>query len=99
MSVTQVRVLVAFLTGHARVLKHLKYMKLSSTDVCRICGWEEETAEHILCYCGGLEVRRRRYFGSLDGKMNPTELFGYTLHNIYDFLKGIEIVKEEYNLG
>jgi ribonuclease HI len=99
MSVVQVRVLVAFLSGHARVLKHLKNMNLSSTDLCRICEEEEETAEHILCNCRGLENRRRRFFGCLNGQLNPTSLLEFKLHEIYDFLKGISIVKDEYNLG
>jgi hypothetical protein len=99
MSVVQVRVLVAFLTGHARVLKHLRKMNLSNTDLCRICEAETETAQHILCECSGLENRRRRYFGSLNSQLNPTALFRFQLHTIYDFLKGIGIVKEEYNLG
>ena len=99
MSVVQVRVLVAFLSGHARVLKHLKNMNLSNTDLCRICEEEDETAEHILCFCRGLENRRRRHFGCLNGQINPTALIEFKLHEIYEFLKGISIVKEEYNLG
>ena len=98
MSVRKVRVLVAFLTGHARVQKHLHRMGIRGSSICRICHEEEETAMHILCDCKGLASRRNTIFGCHLGLMQPTEFLDLDLDEIYRFLKGIRIVKEEYFL-
>ena len=58
-----IRIVTGLLTGHRRVLKHLKVMGVSQTDRCRICNEEDETAEHILCYCEGLCRTRRLHLG------------------------------------
>ena len=52
LSRNQLRSVVAFLTGHAPVRKHLKTMGLFDRDpTCRFCGSETETVQHIVCCC------------------------------------------------
>jgi hypothetical protein len=68
---------VATLTGHAPVRKHLHTMGLLEGDpTCRICGLEVETVQHITCYCEALARKRYNVFGSL--AVEPTEYFGQT---------------------
>jgi hypothetical protein len=46
----QLRLVVAFLTGHAPVRKHLNIMGLFDGDpTCRFCRSETETVYHIIC--------------------------------------------------
>jgi hypothetical protein len=43
---------VAILTGHAAVRRHLNIMGLFEGDpTCRLCRKETETAQHIICCC------------------------------------------------
>ena len=51
---------VAILTGHAPVRRHLYIMGLFDGDpVCRFCRMETETVQHIICCCEALA--RQRY--------------------------------------
>jgi hypothetical protein len=51
----QLKVVVAILTGHAPVRKHLHTMDLFDGDpTCRFCGKETETVQHIICCCEAL---------------------------------------------
>jgi ribonuclease HI len=49
-----VRIIVGQLTGHCRLNKHLETMGLAEENLCRFCQEEEETAEHVWCYCEAL---------------------------------------------
>jgi hypothetical protein len=47
----ELKMAVAFLTGHAPVRGYLRIMGLFNGDPsCRFCGMETETAQHITCY-------------------------------------------------
>jgi ferredoxin-thioredoxin reductase catalytic subunit len=51
---------VAILTGHAPVRKHLRTVGLFEGDpTCRLCRKEDETVQHIVCRC---EMLARQYF-------------------------------------
>jgi hypothetical protein len=53
----QLRMLVALLTGHAPVKKHLNIMGLFDGDpTCRFCRSEAETVYRIICCCEALAV-------------------------------------------
>jgi hypothetical protein len=46
---------VAFLTGHDPVKKHLNTLRVFDGDPnCRFCKLETETAYHIICCCEAL---------------------------------------------
>jgi ribonuclease HI len=63
----QLKVVVAILTGHAPVRKHLHTMGLFNGDpTCRFCKKETETVQHIICYCEALACQRYNVFGSLE---------------------------------
>jgi hypothetical protein len=59
----QLRMVVAFLTGHAPVKKHLNVMGLFDGDPnCRFCKLETETAYHIISCCKALARQRYNIF-------------------------------------
>jgi hypothetical protein len=48
----QLKMVVATLTGHAPVRKHLRSMGMFEGDpTCRFCRQEVETVQHIICCC------------------------------------------------
>ena len=47
----QLRILTTFLTGHEIFRAHLHKLGLSTEKLCRFCGIDDESAEHLLCYC------------------------------------------------
>jgi hypothetical protein len=52
LSTHQLRMVVAFLMGHAPVRKHLNIIGLFEGDpTCRFCRMETETVYHIICCC------------------------------------------------
>jgi hypothetical protein len=56
---------VAILTGHVPVRRHLYIMGLSDGDpTCRFCRMEAETVQHICC-CEALAHHRYNIFGKL----------------------------------
>ena len=60
----QLRMIVAILTGHAPVRKHLHLIGLFDGDpTCRFCRMEIETAQHIICHCEALARQRYNTFG------------------------------------
>jgi hypothetical protein len=62
----QLRMVVAFLMGHAPVRKCLNIMGLFDVDpTCRFCRMETETVYHIICCCEALACQRYNFFGKL----------------------------------
>jgi hypothetical protein len=60
----QLTTVVAFLTGHAPMKKHLSIMGLFDGDPeCRFCKMETETVHHIICCCEALARHRYNFFG------------------------------------
>jgi hypothetical protein len=60
----QLRTVVAFLMGHAPVMKHLNIMGMFDGDPnCRFCKLETETVYHIICCCKALARQLYNIFG------------------------------------
>jgi hypothetical protein len=69
----QLKMVVAILTGHAPVRKHLRIMGLFEGDpTCIFCRKEAKTVQHIICCCEALAHQRYTVFGSLEVK--PTDI-------------------------
>ena len=64
MSRLQLRIVTMFLTGHGIFRAHLHKLGLSTDKLCRFCGIDDETAEHLLCYCNRFEYVRSSIFGN-----------------------------------
>jgi hypothetical protein len=60
----QLKMVVAILTGHAPVRKHLRTMSLfKGNPTCRFCKKEAETVQLIICGCEALAHQCYRIFG------------------------------------
>ncbi len=58
------RLALAYLTGHGQFRSHLAKLGLYNGDTtCRLCGQSEETAAHLLTDCEPIESSRRGIFG------------------------------------
>jgi hypothetical protein len=85
---------VAILTGHAPVRKHLRIMGLFEGDpTCRFCRKETETVQHIICCCEALARQRYNVFGSLE--VVPTDIRTTSVRDLYLFIRGTGL----WNLG
>jgi hypothetical protein len=90
----QLKKVVAILTGHAPVRKHLRTMGLFEGDpTCRFCRQEAETVQHITCCCEALARRRYNVFGSL--VVEPTYICTATVKDLCLFIRGTGL----WNLG
>jgi hypothetical protein len=57
---------IAILTGHAPVRKHLGTIGMfEGNPTCRFCRKEVETVQHIICCCEALARQRYNVSGSL----------------------------------
>jgi hypothetical protein len=66
LSTHQLRMVDAFLMGHAPVRKHLHVMGLFGGDpTCRFCRMETEIVHHIICCCEALARQSYNFFGKL----------------------------------
>jgi hypothetical protein len=83
------RWIVGIFTGHGKFRYHLKKMKLTEDDVCRFCGIEPETAEHLLCSCTALQNCRYRFFG--DPYPDPPDYMDFELRDVIGFLEKSKI--------
>jgi len=62
----QIKMATAIYTGHAPVRGHLYTMGLFDGDqICRFCGMENKTVQHITCCCEALCFQRYNVFGRL----------------------------------
>jgi hypothetical protein len=85
---------VAILTGHAPVRKHLHTMGLfEGGPTCRFCRQEAETVQHITCCCEALACRRYNVFGSL--VVEPIDIRTATVKDLCLFIRGTGL----WNLG
>ncbi|XP_071050783.1 uncharacterized protein [Onthophagus taurus] len=64
------RLVIGLIISHWHLQKHLLNMGISNTDICRGCGEEEESAEHILCDCVALQTLRLSIFGDIQIRMS-----------------------------
>jgi hypothetical protein len=85
---------VAILTGHAPVRKHLRTLGLFEGDpACRFCRKEAETVQHIICCCEALARQRYNVFGSLVAE--PTDISTASVRDLCLFIRGTGLL----NLG
>jgi hypothetical protein len=90
----QLKMVVAILTGHAPVRKHLCTKGLFEGDpTCRFCGLEVETVQHITCHCDALARKWYNIFGSL--AVEPIDIRTATFKDLCLFIRGTGL----WNLG
>jgi hypothetical protein len=82
---------VAILTGHASVRTHLRIMGLFEGDpVCRFCGQEAESVQHIICHCEVMAHQRFNVFG--DSVVEPKVIWAGTVTDLCFFIGGISLL-------
>ena len=80
---SQLRAIMCLLTGHGGFNKHLRRMGLAELDTCPSCGFDEDTASHLLCECDALHHKRLWSLGKsyLDTRevstLSAVELLGF----------------------
>jgi hypothetical protein len=90
----QLKMVVAALTGHAPVRKHLRTLGLLEGDpTCRFCRQEVETVQHIACCCEALARKSYNVLGSL--AVEPTDIRTATVKDLCLFIRGTGL----WNLG
>jgi hypothetical protein len=93
LSRNQLRSVVAFLTGHAPVRKHLNIMGLFEGDpTCRFCRSETETVQHIICSSEALTRQRYKLFGKMFAE--PRDISMASLKDLYLFVRGTGIMNQ-----
>jgi hypothetical protein len=78
---------VAILTGHIPVRRHLNIMGLFDGDsTCRFCRMENETVQHIICCCEVLARQRYNVFGRLISE--PKDISTASVRDLCLFIRG-----------
>jgi hypothetical protein len=88
----QLKVVVAILTGHAPVRKHLRTMGLFEGEpTCRFFRKEAETVQHIICRCEALVRRRFNVFGN--PVVEPKDISTASVRDLCLFIRGTGLLK------
>jgi hypothetical protein len=78
---------VAILTGHAPVRRHLRIMGLFEGDpTYRLCRKETETVQHIICCCEALARQRYSVFGI--SFVEPKDISTASVRDLCLFVRG-----------
>jgi hypothetical protein len=87
----QLKTMVAVLTGHAPMRKHLYIMGLFDGDpTCRFCGMETETVQHMICYYEALARQRYNVFGKLLAE--PKDISSASIRDLCLYIRGIGLL-------
>jgi hypothetical protein len=82
---TQSKVVKGLLTGHNTLRKHLYFIRLRDSPLCRKCGAKDETSAYILCRCESLGSLTHTHLSSFFFK--PEDIKIISLGAIWNFSK------------
>jgi hypothetical protein len=82
------RMVVAILTGHTLMRTH--YGLFEGDPVCRLCGHQAETVQHIMCCCEAMARRRFDVFG--DSVVETKIIRVATVRDLCLFIRGIRLL-------
>jgi hypothetical protein len=89
---SQLRMITAVYTGHAPVRGHLFNIVLFDGDpICRYCGMETETVQHIVCRCEALARQRYEVFGKISTE--PKDISTASIWDLCSFIRSAGIVR------
>jgi hypothetical protein len=89
---SQLRMITAVYTGHAPVRGHLFTIGLFCGDpICRCCGMETETVQHIVCRCEALARKRYDVFGKLI--IEPKDISTASIRDLCLFIRGAGLLR------
>jgi hypothetical protein len=87
----QLKVVVAILTGHAPVRRHLNIMGSFDGDpTCRFCRMETETVQHIICCCEVFACQHYNIFGRLIAE--PKDISTASVRDLCLFIRGTALL-------
>jgi hypothetical protein len=87
LSTHQLKMVVAILTGHVPVRRHLYIMGLFNGDAtCRFCRMGTEIVQHIICCCEVLARQSYNAFGKLTAE--PKDISTASLRDLCLFIRG-----------
>jgi hypothetical protein len=87
----QLRMIVAFLTGHDPLKKHLNTMSLfHGNPDCRFCKMETEIMYHIICCCEVLACQHYNFFGKFF--VEPKDISMSSLKDLCLFVRDIGLM-------
>jgi len=88
----QLKMVIVIYTGHASVRGHLYTMGLFDGDpVCRFCGMEAETVQHIIFCCEALTRQRCNVFGRLT--VEPKDISTASVRDLCLFIQGAGLLR------
>ncbi|XP_077257725.1 uncharacterized protein LOC143894919 [Temnothorax americanus] len=89
-----VRIAAGVITGNCAVGVNLQKWKITNDNYCRECNEEEETIEHLLCWCPALINRRLQIMGQefLDGLEDTAEM---EINKIMNFARNWKCFRSE----
>jgi hypothetical protein len=84
--------ITAVYTGHAPVRGHLFAIGLFDGDpICRCCGIETETVQHIVCRCEALARQRYDVVGKLI--IEPKDLSTASIRDLCFFIRSAGLLR------
>jgi hypothetical protein len=87
---------LAILTGHAPVRRHLNIMGLFDGDpTCRFYRMETETVQHIICCCEALGRQRYNVFGRLIAE--PKDISTASVRELCLFIRRHRVIEPVLN--
>jgi len=88
----ELKMVTAIYKGHAPVKGHLYTMGLFDGDsICRFCGMETETVQHIICCCEALACQRYNVFGRLT--VEPKDISTASVRGLCLFIRGAGLLR------
>jgi len=88
----QLKIVTAISTGHAPVRGHLYTLGLFNGDpICRFCGMETETVQHIICCCEALARQRYNVFGR--PSVEPKDISTASVWELCLFIRGAGLLR------
>jgi len=82
----------AIYTGHASVRGHLYTVGPFDGDpICRFCGMETETVQHIICCCEAMARQRYNVFGK--PTVEAKDISSASARDLCFFIRGAELLR------
>lgn len=90
------RLLLGFLKGHGTIKRHLHELMIVDNAICRFCGDEEETPQHLLMNSDAESGKRARSLGQY--QMSLEVILKVYSFQVLDFLKlfGLNVSETEF---
>jgi len=83
------RTLFGLYTGHCPLKYYLYKLGRTNNATCRLCKGADETAEHILCICDSISLKRLLYLGKAN--LTPEEVVSVAPRKVLNLFGSLEL--------